>query len=445
MSGKKVDINNSTGARLWSRAKTIIPGGGQLLSKRAERFLPGIWPAYYDWAKGCEVWDLDGRHYYDFAQMGVGSCILGYADSDVDSAVVESIHRGSMCTLNSPEEVRLAELLLDLHPWAAMARFARSGGEACSIAVRIARAFSGREKVAFCGYHGWHDWYLSANLADSKNLDGQLLPGLEPAGVPRGLLGASLPFNYNDIESLKALVCQHGKQVGVIIMEPIRGSSPMPGFLGEVRQIADEIGAVLIFDEVTSGFRICVGGSHLLLGVHPDLAIFAKGLANGYAAAAVIGRRDIMNAAQQSFISSTSWTERIGSVAAVATIEKMRDKKVPAALIGFGEQIMRGLERSASRANVPLQISGIPPLIYLKFSYQNSPEAQTFYTQEMLKKGFLVGSAIYSTYAYSNEIIQKFLEASEEVFCMIAQYVAAGTLEQKLIGEVVHAGFKRLT
>ena len=445
MKQKLIPIFNSTGAKLWRRAKKIIPGGGQLISKRSERFLPNYWPAYYSRAKGCEVWDLDGRHYFDFAQMGVGSCILGYADSEVDGQIKKAIQKGSMCTLNSPEEVRLAELLVRLHPWAEMARFARTGGEACSIAVRIARAFSGRDKVAFCGYHGWHDWYLSANISNLKNLDGQLLPGLAPAGVPRGLRGAAFPFAYNKIESLKQIVRLHGKSLAAIIMEPVRGESPLPGFLEAVRKIADKTNAVLIFDEVTSGFRMCVGGYHLITNVKPDIAVFAKGMSNGYPAAAVIGKRKVMNAAQDSFISSTSWTERIGSVAAIATINKMQKKNVPKQLIKSGIKIQRGLKKISVKRNVPLEISGIPPLIYLKFSTAQPAEAQTFYTQEMLKKGFLVGSAIYTTLAYSDHIISKFISASDEVFDKLGQYLISNSLKKHLLGEVIHAGFKRLT
>ena len=445
MKQKSIPITNSTGAKLWTRAKKIIPGGGQLLSKRSERFLPEYWPAYYKKAKGCEVWDLDGRHYFDFAQMGVGSCILGYADSEVDSQVIKAIQKGSMCTLNCSEEVRLAELLIELHPWAEMARFARTGGEACSVAVRIARAFSGRDKVAFCGYHGWHDWYLSANIANLKNLDGQLLPGLAPAGVPRSLKKASFPFVYNEVESLKQIVHLHGKNLAAIIMEPVRGASPSPGFLEAVREIADKTDAVLIFDEVTSGFRMCLGGYHLITNVKPDLAVFAKGMGNGYPAAAVIGKNKIMNAAQESFISSTSWTERIGSVAAIATIKKMQKINAQKVLIDSGIKIQQGLKKIANERNIPLKISGIPPLIYLKFSTAQPEEAQTFYTQEMLKKGFLVGSAIYTTLAYSDNIISKFLNASDEVFDKLSQYLMSNSLKKYLIGEVIHAGFKRLT
>ena len=272
----------SKGQELWEKAKTIIPGGNQLISKRSEKFLPGLWPSYYSKAKGCEVWDLDGNHYYDFAQMGVGSCVLGYADDDVNRAVMSAIQDGSMCTLNCPEEVELAEKLISLHPWAEMARFARTGGEACAVAVRIARATTGKSKVAFCGYHGWHDWYLSANLGDSSNLDGQLLPGLDPLGVPRELCETNIPFNYNKLNELEAIVDKYPNEIGVIIMEPERGTSPAPGLLEGVRNIATKIGAVLIFDEVTSGFRMNLGGIHLLRGINPDIAVFGKAALGGW-------------------------------------------------------------------------------------------------------------------------------------------------------------------
>ncbi|MBZ0305533.1 MAG: aminotransferase class III-fold pyridoxal phosphate-dependent enzyme, partial [Anaerolineae bacterium] len=171
-----------TGQKLWKRAKQIIPGGNMLLSKRAEMFLPELWPAYFSKAKGCKVWDLDGNEYIDMSIMGIGTNILGYGHQDVDDAVRKTIDAGNMSTLNCPEEVYLAEKLIELHPWADMVRLARSGGEANAIAIRIARAASGKDKVAICGYHGWHDWYLSANLGDDKNLAGHLLPGLEPKG-----------------------------------------------------------------------------------------------------------------------------------------------------------------------------------------------------------------------------------------------------------------------
>jgi glutamate-1-semialdehyde 2,1-aminomutase len=435
----------NTGAQLYLKAKTMIPGGTQLLSKRPERFLPDLWPAYYKKAKGCEVWDLDGNHYYDYAQMGVGSCILGYADDDVNAAVTQCVQDGSMCTLNSYEEVALAERMIALHPWANKVRFGRSGGEACAIAVRIARAATGKSLVAFCGYHGWHDWYLSANLADAKNLDGQLLPGLAPAGVPRDLAGSVLPFNFNDLASLERIVATHGSQLGAIIMEPERGSKPTPEFLGGVRAIADRLKAVLIFDEVTSGFRINQGGIHLTLGVNPDMAVFGKGMGNGFAIAAILGRASVMDAAQESFISSTFWTERIGFTAALATLDKVAQFDVPAHLCRHGDQLIAGLGALAKRHGIDLAISGIPPLIYLAFKHPLALEIQTFWSQEMLKRGYLLGGAIYTSLAYREEINAKFLADSDPIFARLRTHLDRGDLPAQLDARVIQAGFRRLT
>jgi len=435
----------SKGTALWNKAKTIIPGGNQLLSKRSERFLPGLWPSYYSKAKGCEVWDLDGNHYYDFAQMGVGSCVLGYADEDVDGAVIKAIQNGSMCSLNCPEEVELAERLISLHPWAEMARFARTGGEACAIAVRIARIASGKSKIAFCGYHGWHDWYLSANLGDSANLDGQLLPGLDPLGVPRELRETNLPFSYNKINELEALIEKYPDEIGVIIMEPERGTSPDPGFLEGVRNIATKIGAVLIFDEVTSGFRMNLGGIHLLRSVYPDIAVFGKALGNGYPISAIIGKRAVMEAAQSSFISSTFWTERVGFAAALATIAKMEKYDVQKQLIHYGNLINNGWIVLAKKNRIDIHISGIPPLTHISFKVDEPLAIQTLYTQEMLEKGFLLGASVYATNAYSEEIIKKFHEQSAPVFEKIRTALDHKNVRSLLRGDVIHAGFKRLT
>src|SRR5690606_13671436 len=243
------------GQKLYRRAKKIIPGGTMLLSKRPEMFLPDQWPAYFSRSKGCTVWDLDNNSYVDMSIMGIGTNTLGYGHPEVDEAVLKIVRDGNMSTLNCPEEVYLAEKLVELHPWADMVRLARSGGEINSIAIRIARAATGRDKIAICGYHGWHDWYLSTNLKDDQNLDGHLLPGLEPLGVPKGLTGTTLPFNYNKIEELEQIVAGNPGQIAAIKMEVSRNSGPEDGFLDKVRKIASENNIVLIFDECTSGFR----------------------------------------------------------------------------------------------------------------------------------------------------------------------------------------------
>ncbi len=434
-----------SGQRLWEKAKRLIPGGGQLLSKRVERFLPGLWPGYYAKAHGCLIQDLDGNEYLDFAQMGVGSCILGYADPDVNAAVIHAVREGSMSTLNSPEEVALAERLVALHPWAEMARFARTGGEACAIAVRIARAATGKGVAAFSGYHGWHDWYLAANLAHSANLDGQLLPGLEPAGLHRNLEGSAVPFEYGDLQSLERLFETHPGEIGVVIMEPCRSDHPDPEFLPGVRALCDTHEAVLIFDEVTSGLRMTLGGVHLLYDVAPDMAIFAKGLGNGFPIAAVIGRRSVMDAAQRTFISSTMWTERIGFTAALATLDKCEALDVPAHLVRTGELVQEAWRTAASACGLGVGVHGIPPLAGLAFQVEDPLAAQTLFAQEMLDRGFLAGAAVYTTLAYTDAIIARYAEACAEVFPIIQEAAASGTIRDKLRGEVIHAGFKRLT
>lgn len=430
----------NSGVSLWEKAKTLIPGGNQLLSKRSERFLPGLWPAYYNKAKGCEVWDLDGNRYYDFCGMGVGSCILGYADKDVNNAVIRAINNASMSSLNAKEEIELAEKLISLHPWAQMVMFSRTGGEACAIAIRIARAASGRTKIAFCGYHGWHDWYMSANLGDADSLAEHLLPGLKPLGVPAELRNTAFPFSYNCIDGLRSLVEQYGKEIGVIIMEPMRDSVPENNFLEEVRRIADEINAVLIFDEVSVGFRMCLGGLHMYLGVNPDIAVFGKALGNGFPISAIVGRKDIMNFARHTFISSTFWTDRIGFVAALATLKKMEEKKVQENLVAHGDRIMRGWKKLAQKHKLEVRITGIAPFCHISFGAEKGLEAQTLYTQEMLRKGYLVGAAIATTYAYTEKIVDKFIEDSDEVFEKISKGLEAGKLEHYLTKETLKQG-----
>lgn len=432
------------GQELYKRAKWLMPGGTQLLSKRPEMFLPDFWPSYYRRASGIEVEDLDGNTYRDFSIMGVGACVLGYADPDVDSAVRAAIDCGPMCTLNAPEEVELAELLCEPHPWAQMVRYARTGGEAMAVAVRIARARAGREKIAFCGYHGWADWYLAANLGEKDALDGHLLPGLEPAGVPRALQGTALPFHYNRLEELRAIIDGHGRDLAAIVMEPQRGEPPEPGFLEAVRGTASDLGAVLVFDEITTGFRMTTGGIHLLLGVEPDLAVFAKSMANGYAMAAVIGTAKVMEAAQSTFLSSTNWTERIGPVAAVATIKKHRDENVAQHLGRIGEQVKEGWRREAERAGLPLHTGGLPSLCHFALDEDADLALTTLFTQLMLDRGYLASDQFKPSFAHTPEDVGRYLEAVAEVFDEMTQAVHRGCVRDSLRGPPARRGFHRL-
>jgi glutamate-1-semialdehyde 2,1-aminomutase len=432
----------STGQKLWKRAKRLIPGGNMLLSKRAEMFLPEQWPAYYSKAKGCKVWDMDGREFIDMSIMGIGTNTLGYGHPEIDDAVRATIDAGNMSTLNCPEEVYLAEKLVELHPWADMARFARAGGEADAIAVRIARAASGKDKVAICGYHGWHDWYLAANLGDAKNLAGHLLPGLEPNGVPQELRGSVMPFNYNRIDELEALVATG--DVGVIMMEVSRNKGPVDGFLHKVRKLATDHGIVLIFDECTSGFRQTYGGLHSLYGVEPDMAMFGKALGNGYAITATIGRREVMEAAQTSFISSTFWTERIGPTAALKTLEVMKRTRSWESITRVGTDITERWRRLAKKHDLAITTSGLPALTSFSFDSANALKYKTLVTQEMLAKGYLAGTSVYVCTEHTEDIVDAFFDALDPVFGLIKECEDGRDVMGLLKGPVCHAGFKRL-
>ena len=431
-----------TGQKLWKLAKQVIPGGNMLLSKRAEMFLPEQWPAYFSKAKGCKVWDLDGREYIDMSIMGIGTNTLGYGHPEVDEAVRKTIDAGNMSTFNCPEEVYLAERLVELHPWAHMVRFARSGGEANAVAIRIARAASGKDKVAFCGYHGWHDWYLAANLGDEKHLAGHLLPGLEPKGVPSNLRDTIFPFTYNRVDELEALVNTH--DIGVIKMEVSRNQGPENGFLEKVRKLATDRGIVLIFDECTSGFRQTLGGLHKLYGVEPDMAMFGKALGNGYAITATIGKREIMEVAQTTFISSTFWTERIGPTAALKTLEVMERTRSYEQITKMGHAINDGWRKLADIHKLNILISGLPALTTFSFASPNALAYKTLITQEMLAKGYLAGTSVYVCTEHTPAVVSWFFDALDPVFSLIKECEEGRDVMSLLKGPVCHGGFKRL-
>lgn len=432
----------NSGQKLWKRAKQIIPGGNMLLSKRAEMFLPEQWPAYFSRAQGCSVWDMDGRELTDLSLMGIGTNTLGYGQPEVDAAVRAVIDAGNMSTLNAPEEVWLAEKLIEIAPFADMARFTRSGGEANAVSIRIARAAAGRDGVAVCGYHGWHDWYLSANLGADDSLAGHLLPGLDPAGVPKALRGVVHPFNYNNLPELEAIVARG--DIGVIKMEVVRNAEPADSFLQKVRDLATKNGIVLIFDECTSGFRETYGGLYLKYGVEPDLAVFGKTLGNGYAINAVVGRREVMEAAQTTFISSTFWTERIGSAAALKTLEVMARERSWDRITEIGCSI-RGLWQDlADRHGLTIAHAGLPALATFSFVSDNALAYKTLMTQEMLKAGWLAGTGTYACLAHTPEVIERYAQALDPVFALVAQCEDGRDIISLLDGPVCHAGFRRI-
>jgi glutamate-1-semialdehyde 2,1-aminomutase len=436
----------SKGQKLYKRAKKIIPGGNMLLSKRPEMFLPEHWPAYFSKAKGCDVWDLDGKKYKDVSIMGIGTNILGYGHQEIDSAVSEIIKTGNMSTLNCPEEVYLAERLIQINPWADMVKFARSGGEANAIAIRIARAASQKDNIAICGYHGWHDWYLSSNLnTDGNNLDEHLLAGLSTKGVPSALKGTVYPFSYNNFEELIEIV--ETKNIGTIKMEVMRNHKPKDNFLLKVRELATKKNIVLIFDECTSGFRETFGGLHSKFNIEPDIAMYGKALGNGYAITAIVGTKEVMIEAQSSFISSTFWTERIGPAAALKTLEVMEKEESWIQITKIGKRVKKGWSDIAINNDLKLDYNGIPALASFNIvSVNNNTNLyKTLITQEMLKRGFLASNSFYSSTSHDDMTLDSYLNNLNDIFSIISSCEKGEKkIEELLDGPQAHLGFKRL-
>lgn len=429
---------------MQERAKELIPGLTQLLSKRPDQFSYGVWPGYFSKAEGPYVWDLDGNRYLDMSISGIGANVLGYADPDVNAAVIAAVQNGNSSSLNCPEEVELAELLIEIHPWAERVRYARTGGEAMAIAIRIARAATGRDIIAFCGYHGWHDWYLAANLGATDALGEHLLKGLNPDGVPKALAGTAFPFNYNSLDELKTIVESQRNRLAAVVMEPIRSQDPDPGFLEGVRGIAKQAGAVLVFDEISAGFRMNTGGAHLKFGVNPDIAVLSKALGNGYPIAAIIGKAPVMEAAQKTFISSTYWTERIGPVAAIATVQKHRRLNVGAHLMKLGTAVQKGWGQIAESYGLKIHVGGIPPLSHFSFEYDDAPSLQAYFIQLMIDQGFLAGGRYYPMMAHREEHIKKYLEACDDSFRAVSRAVSSGNVGKLLRGAPSTVGFRRI-
>ena len=431
---------------LQKYAHSIIPGLSGLLGKRPEMYLPGgNWPTYYKKAKGINVWGVDGKKYLDFTMVGIGTSVLGYSDKDINKTAYKAIQSGSMTTLNPPEDVELAEELLKIHPWAGSVKYARTGGESMSIAIRLSRAFTKKDKILICGYHGWHDWYLSANLKSKKKLDKHLLPGLEPLGVPKGLKGSIIPFRFNNWKDLNSIVKKKAKECAAIVMEPCRETFPDKKYLQQLKLISKKNNCVLIFDEITSGWRINTGGAHQKFKVNPDIVVYGKTIANGIPMGAIVGKKEIISLALKTFISSSFWSEKIGPSCALTFIKKHRKLNLGLKLIKIGKRIKKIWIKAAKKNGLDISVQGIDPLATFKLHTKNWPETLTFFIQEMLKKNILASDRCYANLMRDNTAIMKYEKACIQVFKKISDYEKKGNLKFHLEGPVKQMGFNRLT
>jgi glutamate-1-semialdehyde aminotransferase/spore coat polysaccharide biosynthesis protein SpsF (cytidylyltransferase family) len=429
----------SIGQKMWKRAKSVIPGGTMLFSKNPDLFLPNFWPAYFEKTKGCNIWDLEGKKYLDLSMMGVGTNILGYSRREVDNAVKKTVDKGNMSTLNSKEEILLAERLVEIHPWSTKVRFARTGGEAAAIAVRIARAASGRDKIAICGYHGWHDWYLAANLSNSTSLNSHLMSNLPIEGVQKNLKNSVFAFDYNNFDQLHKIVSENN--IGAVVMEVARNQVPKNNFLENVRKLTKKNNIVLIFDECTTGFRETFGGLHLRYKIYPDLVTFGKALGNGYAINAVLGTESVMSYVNSTFISSTFWTERIGSVAALKTLEVMEKIKSWEIISKTGLEIKNQWKYLSKRNKINISIQGLNSIPSFNFG-NNNLIYKTFISQEFLKKGILAGNSIYVCTEHNRKVLEKYFNILDAVFYKIKDSIDKKADKELLNGPVCIGGLR---
>jgi glutamate-1-semialdehyde 2,1-aminomutase len=435
-------MKKNKGFNLYLKAKKNILGGTMMLSKKPELWLPKFWPTYFKKANKISVWDLNNKKYIDMI-CAVGQNTLGYSNKRIDDIVIRSIKNNNMTTLNCPEEVELSEILLKMNPWADKVKFARTGGEANSIAIRIARAASKKDNIAICGYHGWHDWYLAVNLTKKDGLKKHLLGGLKTTGVPKFLKNTIYPFEYGRIDQLKEIIKK--KNIGIIKIEVARSALPDKKFIKGVSQLAKRNKIILIFDECTSGFRRNFGGLYLNTGVKPDIVIYGKAIGNGYALTAVVGNKKVMTAASSCFISSTFWTEKIGYVAAINTLKEMQRIKSWKILIKNGKHIINGLKKLGKKYNLNLKVEGIESIINFNFLSKYNIYYKTYITQEMLKKGYLASNITYVTIHHNKATVDRYLKQMELIFKKIENFERDKNVKKYLNGPVCATSFGRLT
>ena len=432
--------------RLYRRADRLIAGRTHLFGRRAELHAQGISPVYSHRQQGCRLWDVDGNEYLDF-NLGAGSVLLGHAFPSVVRAVQEQAARGTGLTVNHPLEIEAAEQLAEIVPCAEMVRFCKGGGESDMVAIRIARAATGRDKVAFCGYHGWHDWYLSGQSGPGAALEKHLMHGITPLGVPKSLVDTTLAFEYNNLDSLRKLLEENRGEVACVIMEAARTYTPEPGYLEGVRRLTRDHGVVLIFDEVVTGFRTALGGAQEYFGVVPDMATFAKCISNGFALGAVVGKREIMQVALDSFISSVYWAEATGLAACKATLQEYRTRKVSRIIQEIGQSFMKGLSGIFQDLGLPFQVIGLPSFPAMVFEGvpgEQNAAATTLYLQETAKRGLIGGPGFMFCIQHSQADLNQALERIGDALTVVGKALEEGDPVKYLECPVKQSGFRRL-
>jgi glutamate-1-semialdehyde 2,1-aminomutase len=405
-----------------ARAERVIPLGSQTFSKSRTQYPVGVSPHFIQRAEGSRVWDLDGNEYIDFVNS-LASVTLGYQDVDVMAAVQAQLESGVIFSLAHPLETEVAELLCEMVPCAEMVRFGKNGSDATSGAIRLARAFTGRDRVAVCGYHGWQDWYIGSTPRNR--------------GVPLATRELSHTFAYNDLDSLESILKSKPGEFAAVILEPMNVAYPKKGFLEGVKQLAHSHGALLVFDETITGFRFANGGAQQLFGVTPDLATFGKGLANGYPVSAVVGRREVMKLMEEIFFSFTFGGEALSLAAAKATLIKLKTQPVVQTMHQIGSQVIDGARAivDANGLEDVFSVSGHPTWSFLNLRDARNHtafEVKTYMMQELHQRGLLSVGTHNISYAHNVADVGVLLDAYAEILPDIGARLTANSLRSAL-------------
>ncbi|HDZ61606.1 MAG TPA: aminotransferase class III-fold pyridoxal phosphate-dependent enzyme [Nitrospirae bacterium] len=419
--------------KLKETASKLIPSITQTFSKGPRCFVQGASPVYISRGSGCHIWDVDDNEYIDFTG-GLGPVLLGYCNETINSAIIEQLGSGIIFTLPHPLEIELARELSEIIPCAEMVRFGKNGSDATSGSVRLARAYTKREKIACCGYHGWQDWFIGTTTRSS--------------GIPECVKKLTLPFEYNNIESLKKIFNENPGEIAAVIMEPVGVVEPENNFLQNVKELAEANGTLLIFDEIVTGFRVSMGGAQEHYGVIPDLACFGKGMANGMPISAIVGKRGIMELFDEVFFSFTFAGEALSLAASVAMIRFIKENNVISDLWEKGKKMKDGINGLAHEAGFEkyCECIGLPPRTVMSFKSWNDTDAliiKSFFQQECMKRGILFTDSHNISYAHTGADIQKTLEVYKEVLSLTIKALNNGDIEKKLKGPPVKPVFRK--